>query len=97
MREATGDFSASLGLPAMNQVGASLAAQADEEGWPAGCFLAGLAEHEIDEHSRHRRGHHLAEARLDLDTFDFQSVPVVSKTQSHGTCRRDAWLNNDAS
>src|SRR5256885_214693 len=38
---------AELRLPAVKLVWASLAAQADKEGWPAGRFLAALAEHEI--------------------------------------------------
>src|SRR3954469_16913490 len=76
---------AELRLPAMKLVWASLAAQADKEGWPAGRFLAALAEHEIAERSRRRLERHLAEARLPpgktLDTFDFEAVPVVSKAQ----------------
>jgi DNA replication protein DnaC len=47
---------AELRLPAVKQVWASLAAQADKEGWPAGRFLAALAEHEIAERSRRRLG-----------------------------------------
>jgi len=42
---------AELWLPAVKQVWASLATQADKEGWPAGRFLAVLAEHEIAERS----------------------------------------------
>src|ERR1700752_2558808 len=38
---------AELRLPAIKLVWASLAAQADKEGWPAGRFPAALAEHEI--------------------------------------------------
>jgi hypothetical protein len=38
-----------LRLPAVKQIWASLAAQADKEGWPAGRFLAALAKHEIAE------------------------------------------------
>jgi DNA replication protein DnaC len=52
-----------LRLPAVKLVWASLAAQADKEGWPAGRFLAALAEHEIAERSRRRLERHLAEAR----------------------------------
>ena len=55
---------AELRLPAIRLVWASLAAQADKEGWPAGRFLAALAEHEIAERSRRRLERHLAEARL---------------------------------
>ena len=76
---------AELRLPAVKQVWADLAAQADKEGWPAARFLAALAEHEMAERSRRRIERHLAEARLPpgktLDTFDFEAVPVVSKAQ----------------
>lgn len=57
---------AELHLPAVKQVWASLAAQADKEGWPAARFLAALAEHEMAERSRQRIERHLTEARLPL-------------------------------
>jgi DNA replication protein DnaC len=89
-----------LRLPAVKLVWASLAAQADKEGWPAGRFLAALAEHEIAERSRRRLERHLAEARLPpgktLDTFDFEAVPVISKAQVMALAAGDAWLNNGA-
>jgi DNA replication protein DnaC len=94
---------AELRLPAIKLVWASLAAQADKEGkegWPAGRFLAALAEQEIAERSRRRLERHLAEARLPpgktLDTFDFEAVPVVSKAQVMALAAGDAWLNNGA-
>ena len=49
---------AELRLPAIKLVWTSLAAQADKEGWPAGRFLAALAEHEIAERSRRRLERH---------------------------------------
>src|SRR5438105_5117943 len=91
---------AELRLPAIKLVWASLATQADKEGWPAGRFLAALAEHEIAERARRRLERHLAEARLPpgktLDTFDFEVVPVVSKAQVMALAAGDAWLNNGA-
>src|SRR5260370_24010267 len=86
--------------PGVKQVWASLAAQADKEGWPAARFLAALAEHEIAERARRRFERHLAEARLPsgktLDTFDFEAVPVVSKAQVMALAAGDAWLSNGA-
>src|ERR1700747_3081703 len=77
---------AGLRLPAIKQVWASLAAQADKEGWPAARLLAALAEHEMAERIRRRIERHLAEARLPpgktIDTFDFEAVPVVSRRTS---------------
>jgi DNA replication protein DnaC len=91
---------AELRLPAIKLVWASLAAQADKEGWPAGRFLAALAEHEIAERSRRRLERHLAEARLPpgktLDSFDFEAVPVISKAQVMALAAGDAWLNDGA-
>src|SRR5437588_6555277 len=91
---------AELRLPAVKLVWASLAAQADKEGWPAGRFLAALAEHEVAERSRRRLERHLAEARLPpgktLDTFDFEAVPVISKAQVMALAAGDAWLANGA-
>src|SRR5246500_2194391 len=101
---------AELRLPAIKLVWASLAAQADKEGWPAGRFLAALAEHEIAERSRPhgsspwaegpRLERHLTEARLPpgktLDSFDFEAVPVISKAQVMALAAGDAWLNNGA-
>src|SRR5436305_10850952 len=77
---------AELRLPAIKLVWASLAAQADKEGWPAGRLLAALAEHEIAERSRRRLERHLAEARLPLgktlDSFDFEAVRWSAKPRS---------------
>jgi DNA replication protein DnaC len=91
---------AELRLPAVKQVWADLAAQADKEGWSAARFLAALAEHEMAERSRRRIERHLAEARLPpgktLDTFDFEAVPVVSKAQIMALAAGDAWLDKGA-
>jgi DNA replication protein DnaC len=91
---------AELRLPAIKQVWASLATQADKEGWPAARFLAVLAEHEMAERSRRRIERHLAEARLPsgktIDTFDFDAVPVVSKAQVMALAAGDAWLDRGA-
>jgi hypothetical protein len=88
---------AELRLPAIKQVWAALAAQADKEGWPAGRFLAALAEHEVAERGRRRLERHLAEARLPpgktLDTFDFEAVPVISKAQVMALAAGDTWLS----
>jgi DNA replication protein DnaC len=91
---------AELRLPAIKQLWASLAAQADKEGWPAARFLAALTEHEMAERSRRRLERHLAEARLPpgktLDNFDFEAVPVVSKAHVMALAGGEGWLNNGA-
>src|SRR5256714_9142237 len=91
---------AELRLPAIKLVWAALAAQADKESWPAGRFLAALAEHEIAERARRRLERHLAEARLPpgktLHTFHFEAVPVVSKAQVIALAAGDARVHNRA-
>src|SRR5260370_40790522 len=91
---------AELRLPAVKQVWASLAAQADKDGWPAARVLAALGEHEIAERARRRSERHLAEAKLPpgktIDTFDFEAVPVVSKAQIMALAAGDAWLDKGA-
>lgn len=91
---------AELRLPALKLVWADLATQADKEGWPAARFLAALAEHEMAERSRRRIERHLAEARLPpgktLDSFDFETVPMVSKAQVMALAAGDSWLEKGA-
>src|SRR6201987_2236603 len=82
-----------LPLPAVKLVWASLAAQADKEGWPAGRFLAALAEHEIAERSRRRLARHTPEARFPPRK---DRAPVISKPQGMALAAGDAWLNNGA-
>src|ERR1700692_595782 len=89
-----------LRLPGIKLMWAKLGEQSDKEGWPAARFLATLAEHEMAERGRRRIERHLAEARLPagktLATFDFESVPVVSKAQVMALASGDAWLAKGA-
>jgi DNA replication protein DnaC len=93
-------FLSELRLPAIKQVWAQLAEQSDKEGWPAARFLAALAEHEIADRGRRRIERHLAEARLPigktLDSFDFETVPMVSKAQVLALTAGDSWLEKGA-
>ena len=89
-----------LRLPGIKAMWAKLAEQSDKEGWPAARFLAALAEHEMIDRGRRRIERHLAEARLPagktLATFDFESVPMVSKAQVMALAAGDAWLKKGA-
>jgi DNA replication protein DnaC len=89
-----------LRLPGIKLMWAKLAEQSDKEGWPAARFLAALAEHEVADRGRRRIERHLAEARLPagktLATFDFESVPMVSKAQVMALASGDAWLDKGA-
>lgn len=89
-----------LRLPGVKAIWPKLAAQSDKEGWPAARFLAAIAEHEAADRSRRRIERHMAEARLPagktLATFDFESVPMLSKAQVMALAAGDAWLKAGA-
>jgi DNA replication protein DnaC len=89
-----------LRLPGIKAVWARIAEQSDKEGWPAARFLAALAEHEMVDRGRRRMERHLAEARLPagktLATFDFESVPMISKAQVMALASGDVWLKKGA-
>ncbi|MBL8585288.1 MAG: IS21-like element helper ATPase IstB [Xanthobacteraceae bacterium] len=89
-----------LRLPAIKTVWPQFAEQADKEGWPAARFLVTIAEHELAERGRRRIERHLAEARLPpgktLDSFDFESVPMISKAQVTALAAGDGWLGQGA-
>lgn len=89
-----------LRLPGVKAIWPRIAAQSDKEGWPAARFLAALAEHESADRLRRRIERHLTEARLPtgktLATFDFESVPMVSKAQAMALAAGDVWLDAGA-
>ena len=89
-----------LRLPAIKTMWSKFAEQADKEGWPAARFLSALAEHELAERDRRRVERHLAEARLlpgkTLDTFEFATVPMISKAQAMAIAAGDSWLEKGA-
>jgi DNA replication protein DnaC len=89
-----------LRLPAIKVIWPDFADRADKEGWPAARFLAALTEHEIAERSRRRIERHLDEARLPpgktLESFEFETVPMVSKAQVMALVAGDSWLEKGA-
>ena len=89
-----------LRRPSIKQLWQTFAERADKEGWPAGRFLAALAEHELAERDRRRIQRHLQEARLlpgkTLASFDFNAVPMLSKAQVMALAAGDAWLTQGA-
>ena len=89
-----------LRLPGIKLMWAKLAEQSDKEGWPAARFLAAIAEHEMVDRGRRRMERHLTEARLPagktLATFDFDSVPMVSKAQVMALASGNEWLDTGA-
>ncbi|WP_230646774.1 IS21-like element helper ATPase IstB [Bradyrhizobium sp. Leaf401] len=89
-----------LRLPGVKAIWPKLAAQSDKEGWPAARFLAALAEHEAADRTRRRIERHMVEARLPagktLATFEFESVPMLSKAQAMALAAGDVWLKSGA-
>jgi DNA replication protein DnaC len=89
-----------LRLPTIKQVWPEFAARSDKEGWPAARFLSALAEHELAERRIRRIARHLEDARLPpgktLDSFAFETVPMIPKAQVMALCAGDSWLENGA-
>lgn len=89
-----------LRLPTIKTFWPQFAEQADQEGWPAGRFLAAIAEHELAERAHRRIARHLAEAHLPvdktLDNFVFEAVPMISKAQVTAMTAGDSWLAKGA-
>ena len=89
-----------LRLPGIKAMWPKFAERADKEGWPAARFLNALAEHELAERDRRRIERPPAEARLltgkTLDTFEFETVPMISKAQVMAIAAGDSWLEKGA-
>ena len=89
-----------LRLPAIKQIWSEFATRADQEAWPAARLLAALVEHEIAERDRRRIERHLLEAQLPpgktLDSFAFETVPMLSKAHVLALCARDSYLEAGA-
>lgn len=85
-----------LRLPTIARAWPDLADTADREGWPAARFLAALTEHELADRGRRRIERHLINARLlpgkTLDSFDFSTVPMVSRAHVMALAANDGWL-----
>jgi DNA replication protein DnaC len=89
-----------LRLPTIKAMWPQFTEQADREGGPSARMLAALAEHELAERATRRIERHLAEARLPpgktLESFDFNTVPMVSKAQVMAMTSGDRWLDEGA-
>lgn len=85
-----------LRLPTVKRLWAGLAAQSNKEGWPAERFLAAVMEHELAERETRRLERHRLESQLPpgklLSSFDFTSVPTVSKAHVTALVEGDGWI-----
>ena len=89
-----------LRLPAIAALWQQFTERADREGWPSARLLAALAELELGERAQRRIQRHLVEAHLPpgktLDSFDFATVPMVSRAHVTALASGDAWLAKGA-
>lgn len=89
-----------LRLPTISRLWPEFAQRSDKEAWQATRFLGALLEHELAERAKRRIERHRAESHLDptktLTTFDFGSVPMLSKAHVTALATGDSWLDKGA-
>ena len=89
-----------LRLPTIKRLAEPMCEQCDREGWPARRLLEALFEHEMTERQTRRIDRHRAESGLGpdkrLSSFDFASVPSVSKAQVMALAEGHEWLDRGA-
>ena len=85
-----------LRLPTAKRLWAGLAEQSNKEGWPAERFLAAVMKHELAERETRRLERHRLESQLLpgklLSSFDFTTVPTVSKAHVTALVEGDGWI-----
>jgi DNA replication protein DnaC len=89
-----------LRLPTVRRLAGEVCAQSDREGWPGHQLLEAVLEHEMSERESRRIERHRAESGLSpdkrLSSFDFASVPSVSKAQVTALAQGHEWLDRGA-
>jgi len=85
-----------LRLPTMKRIWADIAAEAEAKGWQGPKYLSHLCEHEMADRDRRRIKRHMEEAQLPrgktLESYDFDCVTGVSKSQVLGLASGDVWI-----
>jgi len=89
-----------LRLPTIGRLWPEFAQRSDKEGWKATRLLGALLEHELAERAKRRIERHRAESHLDptktLASFDFATVPMLSKAHVSALASGDSWLEKGA-
>jgi len=89
-----------LRLPTIKRLAQDLGDQSDREGWPAHRLLEALCEHELAEREVRRLDRHRAESGLSpdkrLSSFDFSTVPNVSKAKVMAMAEGHEWIDRGA-
>ena len=85
-----------LRLPTVKRLWESIAAQSDREGWGAERLLSMLLDLEVSERAQRRLQRHRLESGLPgdkrLESFDFSSLPMLSKAHVSALAEGDAWI-----
>lgn len=85
-----------LALPTMQSLWEELATKALDQGWHPTRYLKELCEYELADRESRRLARHLKESKLpstkSLESFDFQAVPSLNKTQILGLADGDMWI-----
>lgn len=87
-----------LALPTMQKLWQELAEKATDQGWHPARYLKELCEYEVADRHRRRLTRHMKESRLpsckSLETYDFEVMPSLNKTQIMGLASGDMWIEN---
>ena len=89
-----------LRLPTIKRRAIEVCNQSDSEGWPARRLLEDIFEHEMIERENRRFERRRIESGLSVDkrlsTFDFSTVPTISKAQITALTEAHEWLDRGA-
>ncbi|MBF5058787.1 IS21-like element helper ATPase IstB [Candidatus Neptunochlamydia vexilliferae] len=87
-----------LRLPTVKKLWEEESIKAIEEGWHPSYYLQVLCEYELSHRDNRRLKRHMAEAKLPkgktLETFDFETVPKLNKTQINAFGSGEIWIEN---
>lgn len=85
-----------LRLPSMGKLWQELALQAKNKGWSPECYLKKLCDHELADRERRRLSRRMGESNLpkgkSIETFEFEAVPDLNKSQIMGFGQGDIWI-----
>ena len=85
-----------LRLPTMGQLWKELGEQAQNRGWSPERYLSTLCDHEVADRQRRKLSRRMQESKLPrgktLESFEFEAVPDLNKTQVIGLGKGEMWI-----
>lgn len=85
-----------LRLPSMVKLWQELALQAKSKGWSPERYLTKLCDYELADRGQRRLSRRISESGLprgkSLETFDFEAIPNLNKTQIMGFGKGEIWI-----